>query len=263
MALTRNIQIMGILNVTPDSFYDGGRYSTQQERLEHTEKMLFDGADVIDIGGMSTRPGCVAVSEEEEYQRVIPTVKLLLKHFPKITISLDTFRTNIARAGCDEGCKIINDISGGCDEMYKVVSEYHSRYILTHFIGKNGKMDINYEYNDILKEMFDYFEKKIETLKLMNINDIIVDPGFGFSKSVDDNYVVLDNLIKFKKYEYPLLVGLSRKSMIYKPINSTPDKVLEETIKINATAIKNGADILRVHDVKEHVEMIKMLQSSK
>ena len=254
--MTKKIKLMGIINVTPDSFYEGSRYTTEKIITEKVEQMLNEGADIIDIGGMSTKPDCDYVTEEEEYKRVIPTVKMLFKKFGNITISLDTFRPNIAKAGCDEGVKIINDISGGDDEMYKVAAQYNADYILMHFVGNDGRMDNTHKYNDILQEMVDFFNEKIEKIKSFGVNKIIVDPGFGFSKTVEENNFVLDHVDTFTRFGYPLLVGISRKSMIYKPLGITPSEALPATLELTKKAIRLGADILRVHDIKEYIPLI-------
>ena len=264
MADNNYVRIMGIMNVTPDSFYAGSRFQSEYDILHRAEKMLEEGADIIDIGGVSTRPGSEYVSENEEYQRVIPAIKILRQTFgDDIVMSLDTFRPWIAKAGCDEGCAIINDISGGCEEMYEVAAKYDVNYILMHFIGEEGKMEENHVYHDMMKEIMEYFNERISLLKSCGVEKIIIDPGFGFSKTVEENHYLLDNLSDLKALGYPILVGLSRKSMLYKPLGITPEEALEATIQANLTAVQNGADILRVHDVAEHRKAITLLSQEK
>ena len=264
MADNNYVSIMGIMNVTPDSFYAGSRFQTEYDILHQAEKMLEEGADIIDIGGVSTRPGSEYVSENEEYQRVIPAIKILRQTFgDDIVMSLDTFRPWIAKAGCDEGCAIINDISGGCEEMYEVAAKYDVNYILMHFIGKEGKMEENHVYHDMMKEIMEYFNEKISLLKSCGVEKIIIDPGFGFSTTVEENHHLLDNLSDLKALGYPILAGLSRKSMLYKPLGITPEEALEATIQANLIAVKNGADILRVHDVAKHRKAVTLLSQEK
>jgi dihydropteroate synthase len=253
---------MGIVNVTPDSFYSGSRYNDESLLLKIVDKMISDGADIIDIGGVSTRPGSAIITVDEEEKRVMPAVKSVKKHFPEIEISVDTFRAVIAGKSCDEGCTIINDISGGIDEkLFDIVAKHKAAYILMHFYGdKEGRME-NHIYNDIIVDMKEYFKEKIAKLKLTGIEKIIIDPGFGFSKTIEENYLVLKRLSKFKELEFPILAGLSRKSMIYKPLNITPEEALNGTTVLNTIALLNGANILRVHDVKEAVEVRKLVES--
>ncbi|MDL2239919.1 dihydropteroate synthase, partial [Bacteroidales bacterium OttesenSCG-928-K22] len=218
-------KIMGIVNVTPDSFYSGSRYNVEKYLLQKVEEMIGDGADIIDIGGVSTRPGSAIVSAAEEEQRVIPAVKSIKKHFPRIEISVDTFRAVIADKACDEGCKIINDISGGIDKnLFHIVAKHKAQYVLMHYYGdEQGRMQ-EHHYTDIISEMMEYFTTKISELKSVRVEDIIIDPGFGFSKTIEENYCVLNQLSKFKEFGYPILAGLSRKSMIYKLLNITPEE---------------------------------------
>ena len=251
---------MGIANITPDSFFAGSRFNNEAILLKKVEEMITECVDIIDIGGMSTRPGCDIICTKIEKERVLPAIKSIKKHFPQIEISIDTFRAEIADIACAEGCTIINDISGGIDnELFNVVAKHKAKYVLMHFVGdENGRMQSR-EYKDIISEMENYFAEKIEKLKSAGVEDIIIDPGFGFSKSIEENYLVLNQLSKFKKFGYPILVGLSRKSMIYKPLNITPEESLSGTTVLNTLAVLNGADILRVHDVREAVEVRKLL----
>lgn len=256
MMKNATVKIMGILNVTPDSFYAESRCISEMEILKTAERMIKDGADILDVGGVSTRPDCDFVTEEEEINRIHFAVRTLMKHFPGVTLSVDTFRPNVAHLCCDEGCKIINDISGGCDEMYSLLSTYDVSYVLMHFIGKDGKMTMDHHYSNILDEMMDYFKDKIHRINSFGVKNIIIDPGFGFSKNIEENWYVLDNLNVFTSLNLPILVGLSRKSMIYKPLSISPQDSLEATIAANMKAVENGASILRVHDVKEHRDLL-------
>ena len=253
-------KVMGIVNVTPDSFYAGSRI-TDSNLLNHVEKMLKEGMEIVDIGGYSSRPGAKNISIEEEIQRIVPAIKAVNTAFPELIISLDTFRSEVAEQGILNGVDIINDISGFSldSKMVDVVGEHKVPYILMHMRGTPETMQSMTEYDSIFSEMILYFSEKIDTLQKAGVNDIILDPGFGFSKTIDQNYYLLEHLDDFLILGKPILVGLSRKSMIYKKLNTTPDdkKTLEETIKLNSIALQNGASILRVHDVKEAAELLK------
>lgn len=250
-------KVMGILNITPDSFYEGSRV-TEVNVLKRVEKMLSEGADFLDIGGYSTRPNAAEVTQEEELHRVVPVVKQLLKAFPTARLSIDTFRSEVARQTLEEGACIINDISAGLldDKMLEVVAKYQVPYIAMHLVGTPQTMQQRTHYESIIKEMLYYFsERKAKALSL-GINDFVVDPGFGFSKTLDQNYEVLHNLEYFKELSCPILVGVSRKSMLYKLLNTTPQEALNATSVVNTIALMKGAHILRVHDVKEAKECI-------
>lgn len=243
--------IMGIINITPDSFYPYSRCHNDSDISGRIKQMLTDGADIIDLGGMSTRPGCTPVSEKEEYDRVIGAIKLMRKFSPDTILSVDTFRHSIAEAACDSRCDIINDISGGIEgeKMFEIVAKHKTRYVLTHsYCDKNGIMQPHI-YGDIIDEMCEFFESKIKLLNSFGIEGIIIDPGFGFSKSMEDNYKVMANLKAFKQWNYPLLVGISRKTMIFRLLDCSPDQALNGTTVLNTIAIMQGADILRVHDI--------------
>ena len=254
-------KIMGILNVTPDSFYDGGKYSTSDKILKQVEKMINSGADIIDIGGYSSRPGAADISVDEELKRVIPIVELIRKQFPSALISIDTFRSEVAYESIISGGDIINDISAGNldPKMFKTVASLKVPYILMHMKGNPRNMMENSNYSDLTNEICKYFSEKIEKARVEGVNDLIIDPGFGFSKTTEQNYELLNNLDFLKQFQKPLLVGVSRKSMIYKILNSTPEKALNGTSILHTISILKGANILRTHDVEEAVECVKII----
>ncbi|MFP2996582.1 dihydropteroate synthase [Spongiivirga sp. MCCC 1A20706] len=255
-------KVMGILNITPDSFYDGGRYKNESDILFKTETMLNEGATFIDIGGYSSRPGAEHVSEDEELNRVIPIVTLLIKKFPEIIISVDTFRSEVAKKSIEVGAAIINDISAGNLDanMFGTIFEYQVPYIMMHMKGTPQNMQNDPEYDNLIKEMIYYFSEKSASARDHRINDIIIDPGFGFGKTLNHNYEILNNLELFKTLKKPILVGLSRKSMIYKMLNIAPKDALNGTTALHSIALLKGANILRVHDVKEAVECINLVE---
>ena len=254
-------KVMGILNLTPDSFYDGGKYKNEKEVLLQVEKMIEEGATFIDVGGYSSRPGAKHISEEEELKRVVATVSLILAEFPGILISIDTFRSRVAEETIRAGAAIINDISGGeMDEnMFKKVAELQVPYILMHMQGVPQSMQSNPNYNDIVKELIFYFSDKISRLRELQVKDVVVDVGFGFGKSLENNYELLKKLTLFSNLEVPILTGVSRKSMLYKPLGITAIEALNATTVANTIALLNGTNILRVHDVKQAVEAIKVV----
>lgn len=254
---------MGILNLTPDSFYDGGKYSNETAILKHVGWMLRDGATFIDIGAYSSRPNADYVSETEELNRILPIIKLVLKSFPETLISIDTFRSNVAKQTIEAGAALINDISAGkLDEnMLQTIANLHVPYIMMHMKGTPQTMQQNTHYENLTKEMLFYFSERIAAAKALGIIDTIVDPGFGFSKTLVQNYELLNNLELFKMIEKPLLVGVSRKSMIYKKLKTTANEALNGTTVLNTIALQKGASILRVHDVKEAMETIKLVES--
>lgn len=253
-------KVMGILNITPNSFYDGGKYKNETEILLKTEKMLLEGATFIDIGAYSSKPKAEFVSEKEELNRIIPVVKLVLDHFPETLISIDTFRSKIARNCIELGATIINDISAGNldKKMLEVVAEYEIPYIMMHMRGNPQTMQTMTNYENIVKEMLNYFSERIYKARSYGINDLIIDPGFGFSKNLEQNFEVLQKMELFNILELPLLAGFSRKSMIYKTLNSSAEMSLNGTSVLNTVALTKGAKILRVHDVKEAVECITL-----
>jgi len=259
-------KVMGILNITPDSFYDGGRYDTEEKILKKITEMISEGADIIDIGGISTRPGSNPVSEEEEINRIVPAIKLARKHFPEMLVSVDTYRANVARiAAKDYSVNIINDVSGGEMDrgMYKTIADLQVPYVIMHMKGSPLIMQTQTNYEDILAEMIDYFSAKIECLKSSGIMDLIIDPGFGFSKTAGQNFFLLSHLSTFQIFELPLLVGLSRKSMIYRTLDTDSEDSLNGTTVLNTVALLNGADIIRVHDVREAVQAVTLLEKLK
>tara|TARA_B110001454_G_C12614820_1_gene390303 strand:- start:85 stop:927 length:843 start_codon:yes stop_codon:yes gene_type:complete len=251
--------IMGIINMTPDSFFDGGKYNSCEKALIKIENMLDQGASIIDIGGCSTRPGSESISISEEWIRIEKIIKQSIKFFPKIIISVDTFRSDIAKRALIEGASIINDISGGSydSNMYKVVSNFKAPYVLMHLRGIPKNMMEKTNYENLMIELLKYFSKKIKRLKKFGINDVILDPGFGFAKDYNQNYEILKNLSLLKNFNLPILVGLSRKLFVKKKFGSSNVDSLKGTIKLNEIGINNGANILRVHDVKENLFLIR------
>ncbi len=258
-------KVMGILNLTPDSFYDGGKLGSDKDILFQAEKMLTEGATFLDLGGYSSRPGSKFVSETQEIQRVLPVVKLILKEFPKAVLSIDTFRAEVAKKTVEVGAAIINDISGGNldKNMFKTISELQIPYLIMHMRGTPETMMQNTNYNDLIKEVLFYFSEKITKARSFGINDLIADPGFGFSKTTEQNFELFSNLKAFNMLEIPLLIGVSRKSMIYRTLGNSANEALNGTTALHAIALQKGASILRVHDVKEAVETIKLIQNLK
>jgi dihydropteroate synthase len=253
---------MGILNVTPDSFYDGGQYTKDTPILNRVEAILEQGATFIDLGAYSSRPGAKQVSTEEEIQRSVPITKLILKHFPEALISVDTFRAEVARQNIENGASIINDISGGLldPDMLSTVGELRVPYILMHMRGNPENMQEKTQYRNMMKELLYYFSERIAEARAHKINDIIVDPGFGFSKSLDQNYELMAKLDLLHILKLPLFVGISRKSMIYNLLKTDPQHALNGTTSLNTLALGKGTHILRVHDVKEAVECVNIHQ---
>lgn len=255
-------KVMGILNITPDSFFDGGKYNVPTQILLQVDKMLNEGATFIDVGAYSSRPGAKHISEEEELSRILPVIQLLTKEFPGIIISADTFRSKIAEQCIDKGVSLVNDISAGSldNNMFKTIAKLQVPYIIMHMKGAPQNMQTNPIYKDIVSEVLFYFSKKIAELRDLGVNDIITDVGFGFGKTLENNYQLLKNLALFKNLEVPILTGVSRKSMLFKPLNITPKEALNATTSANTIALLNGANILRVHDVKEAIETIKIVE---
>jgi dihydropteroate synthase len=254
--------VMGILNVTPDSFYKGSRIKTKNALLKQTERMLTEGAEIVDIGGMSSRPGAEIITEKEELSRVLPAIKAVLKEFPEALISIDTIRASVAQASIDEGARLINDITAGRFDakMFETIAAMKNvPYILMHMKGDSpATMQRDAHYDNIALEILDFFIEKIGILRGLGVKDIILDVGFGFGKTVDHNFTLLQKLHVFKILEIPILAGLSRKGMIWKTLNITADDALNGTTVLNTIALQQGAKILRVHDVKAAVETIQL-----
>lgn len=254
-------QVMGILNITPDSFYSESRVTQLEEAYKKAERMLSEGASILDLGGHSTRPGADAVSEEEESRRILPVVEMLRKHFPNAVLSIDTFRASVARKAVEAGAHIINDIAGGNldPQMFETVASLKVPYILMHSRGTPQTMkDLN-QYDDLVTDVLRELQVKIDQLQQLGVKDIVADMGFGFAKNADQNYVLLNALPSFQVLNVPILAGVSRKSMIWRKLDITPDKSLNGTTVLNTVALLNGASILRVHDVKEAVEAVKLV----
>ncbi len=255
-------KVMGVLNLTPDSFYDGGKLKGDTAIVVHTERMLEEGATFIDVGGYSSRPNAQHISEKEELKRVIPVIKLLLKEFPDTLISIDTFRSKVAEESIALGACMINDISAGAMdvEMFTTIAKLQVPYIIMHMQGTPETMQNNPSYSDIVHDIILYFSNKTAQLRALGVNDIIVDVGFGFGKTLEQNYKLLKELALFKNLDVSILTGISRKSMLYKLLETTPDNVLNATTVANTIALMNGSNIIRVHDVKEANEAIKIVQ---
>ena len=255
--------VMGIINATPDSFYKGDLSNGSAGILELAKKMVADGADILDIGGLSTKPGSSAISAEEEKKRVIPVIELIHHHFPETIISVDTYQSGVAAAAVKAGASMVNDISGGNldTEMINVVSELSVPYVCMHMKGRPETMQQCAQYEDLVKEILDYFIAKIEKCKKAGIKDVIIDPGFGFAKNIEQNFILLKNLSLFRMLDRPVLAGLSRKSTVYKTLGINPEEALNGTTVLNTLALNNGANILRVHDVKEAKEVVLLMGS--
>ena len=253
-------KVMGILNITPNSFYDGGRFIAQNEILNQVEKMIIEGATFIDIGAYSSKPNAEFVSEKEEIERILPVLNLILEKFPETIISIDTFRSQVAKICIENGAAIINDISAGNrdEKMMEIVAKYNVPYIMMHMRGDAQSMQSLTNYENIIKEILFYFSEKIAKARSLGINDLIIDPGFGFAKTLEQNFEVLSKLELFQMLELPILAGISRKSMIYKTLETNAENALNGTSVLNTIALSKGAKILRVHDVKEAVECVKL-----
>ncbi len=255
--------VMGILNVTPDSFYDGGKNISEKDIIRNVERMISEGATIIDVGAVSTRPNSIQVNADEEIQRLKPVFKILLKYFPNTWFSIDTYRLNVAKMAVEEyGFGMVNDISAGNmdNKMFLEIAQLQVPYIIMHMQGTPENMQENPIYSIITQDIILDFSKKINKLRQLGVNDILIDPGFGFGKTTEHNYQLLKELSAFNMFEIPIVVGLSRKSMIYKLIENTPDEALNGTSIVNTIALLNGADILRVHDVKQASEALKIVE---
>ena len=257
-------KVMGILNLTPDSFYDGGVHNEINKIEDHVNKMVNDGMDILDIGGYSSKPGAKDISVDEELSRVIPILKHIRKIFPELVISIDTFRSKIASASLNEGADIINDISGGTldKNMMSIVAKNNCPYILMHMQGNPQNMQNDPSYENVTLEIIQYLAQRIKIAHDNNVVDLIVDPGFGFGKTLEHNFEILNNLEKFNVLDTPILAGFSRKSMIYKTLKTSSEKALNGTSSLNTIALTKGAKILRVHDVKEAKECIILYEKT-
>jgi len=255
--------VMGIINTTPDSFYEGSRTNTMDEILLRAEKMITEGAAILDIGGQSTRPGSRRLGVDEELKRVLPAIKAIHKKFPDQILSIDTFYAKVAQAAVEAGVSIVNDISAGSidDALIPTVAELKVPYILMHIKGEPQTMQHNAVYENLVTEVFDFLSFKIAELVQKGIHDIIVDPGFGFGKTIEHNFQLLKQLSFFKNLDRPLLIGLSRKSTVYKTLSVTSSEALNGTTALHTIALLNGASVLRVHDVKEAMEAIRLVKA--
>lgn len=256
---------MGILNLTPDSFFPGSRLNSAEEAVRKAEQMLADGADILDIGGYSTRPGAAEVTSQEEQDRILPAIEAILQNFPEAIISVDTFRADVAEASMAAGAHIINDVGGGLldEAMFETVARLQVPYILMHMRGTPQTMASLTEYNNLVLDVLDEMRVQLAKLQQLGVKDIILDPGFGFAKTVDQNYELLRHLEEFRIFGLPVLVGMSRKSMVYKSLGINQADALTGTIAVNSVALMKGADILRVHDVKEAKQTIVLLEKTK
>jgi dihydropteroate synthase len=255
-------KIMGVLNLTPDSFYDGGRNNSLADALRKTEQLLSEGADLLDLGAYSSRPDAEHITEELEFERMIPVIRAIAKEFPKALLSVDTFRSGIAKAAVGEGADLINDISAGAmdSDMFKTIAELKVPYIMMHMRGTPQTMASQTNYTNLIVEIAQYFAEKIQALKELGVKDLIIDPGFGFAKTLEQNYELLGKLEHLKITGHPILAGLSRKSMIYKLLDTDAEHALNGTTAANTIALMNGATILRVHDVQAAREAVKIVE---
>ena len=258
-------KVMGIINLTPDSFYDGGKLGSEKEIIYQAEKMLKEGATFLDLGGYSSRPGANFVSEADELSRVLPAVKTLIKEFPNVNLSIDTFRSKIAKTCIENGACMINDISAGLldPQMLEVIANYQVPLVMMHMRGTPETMMLNTNYENLTNDILYFFSERIAKARALGINDIIVDPGFGFSKKLDQNFELFNDLALFSFLNTPILIGISRKSMIQKTLNISATESLNGTTALHAIALQKGVSILRVHDVKEAFETISLLQNLK
>jgi dihydropteroate synthase len=254
-------RIMGILNITKDSFYDGGKHNSIEKVVAHVGKMLEEGADIIDIGAYSSRPGAKHLSEAEEWAALAPVLSIVNKEFPQAILSIDSFRSAIVKQAADHGVSMVNDISAGelDDQMFDTVAELGLPYIMMHMQGTPQNMQENPQYHNIGEEVYDYFKQKVELLSKKGVKDVIIDPGFGFGKTLAHNYELLAKMEGLHDLDRPLLVGVSRKSMIYKLLDSSPEEALNGSTVLHSLSLLKGASILRVHDVKEAKECVKLI----
>ncbi|MCJ7446369.1 MAG: dihydropteroate synthase [Bacteroidales bacterium] len=258
-------KVMGVINITPDSFYSGSRVTDEKNIIRTAIKMTEEGADILDIGGYSSRPGAADISVEEEKDRVLKAIEIVSREMPETIISVDTFRAEIAREAVSSGAHIINDISGGEADgsMFDIVEKLNVPYIMMHMQGNPRTMQKNPVYDDVVADILKWFGERIFRLQSKGVKDIIIDPGFGFGKTIDQSFEMLQRLGDFSVAGLPLLIGISRKSMIWKTLDINPDEALNGTSVLNAVALMKGADILRVHDVKEAVQAIRLIKAIK
>ncbi len=262
--MTNSSFLMGVVNITPDSFYDGGMYNSTEGAIKRAEQLIAQGADIIDLGAASTRPGAEDIGPDEELKRLLPVLDYLVNNH-KVPVSIDTFHSSVAKEAVGHGAYMINDISGGSLDkyMYETIGKLKVPYVLMHIQGTPKTMQIEPHYTNVVEEVYSYFEQRIEQLKAAGVEQIIVDPGFGFGKTVEHNFKLLKNLSRFKSLGYPVMAGLSRKSMINKVLKTKPENALTGTIALNTIALLNGANILRVHDVKEARQVITLVHKVK
>lgn len=253
--------IMGVVNLTPDSFYSVSRAFSESEYIKIIDQMVLDGVDIIDLGGQSTRPGATLVSDEDEYSRIAGALDYIILKYPQVWVSIDTFHSNVARQALEKGAHIINDItSGGFDKnIHSVVAEFNGCYVCMHMQGNPENMQVNPSYKNVTTEVMEFFKTKINQCEQAGIKNIVIDPGFGFGKTIEHNYELVKNLDSFIGFGYPVLAGFSRKSMIYKMLDTTPENSLNATTVLNTIGVLKGVSILRVHDVKEAAEVIKVI----
>lgn len=252
--------VMGIVNITPDSFYSSSRLQQEAALLTRVEQMLNEGAQMIDIGGQSTRPGSERVTQDEELKRIVPSIEAIVKRFPEAFISIDTYYAAVARAAVERGACLVNDVSAGSidEALLPTIAELKVPYVLMHMKGTLDHLQIPPPYENLITEVFDFFSFRLQQLHDMGIYDVVLDPGFGFGKTIAQNFELLQHLTYFKNLQKPLLIGLSRKGTIYKTLQVTAEEALNGTTVVNTIALMNGASILRVHDVKEAVEAVKL-----
>ena len=255
---------MGILNITPDSFYDGGRFNRSESMMAKLQQLIQQGTDIIDIGGYSTRPGAENISEKEEINRIIPAIETSKSMAPRIPVSVDTFRAKVAAKALNAGADMVNDISGGSLDpgMFELVAERQVPYVLTHIRGNPQNMSSQTQYENLLADLMKYFSEKLYRLRDLGVNDVVIDPGFGFAKTMEQNYLLLRNLSYLDELGVPVLAGLSRKSMIYRALNISADDALYGTVALNTIALMNGASILRVHDVQVARQTISLYKKT-
>ncbi|MCX8111580.1 MAG: dihydropteroate synthase [Bacteroidia bacterium] len=254
-------RILGIINVTPDSFSDGGEAYTPEAALRRADQLIQEGADILDIGAVSTRPGAPEVDEEEELRRLLPALRLIRRTFPDKPISVDTYRGTVARIALEEGADMINDISGGafCPTLWEVIAHYRVPYVLMHIKGTPQTMQHNPTYTDVVQEVWTYFVEKLNALRTLGIQDVIIDPGFGFGKALSHNYALFQAIPMFRRLERPILIGISRKSMLWRPLGETPRTVLPAMTALHWEALRKGVCLLRVHDVAPARQLVSLL----